>query len=171
MDVLCQSYMKGMNVFMFRFQSACGKTGKLVAARLLPGCDVIEGIEAVCREHGIKHAYVSCFGSFARAGYMYLVPSPQAKVGAGYGAVNRCDGPVEFLNGTGVVCQNAGNYDTHFHATMCDKDGRVFGGHLVKGENPALTTVDLVVIESESVQMLRTADEETGLTQFYPVAD
>ncbi|SBV95426.1 conserved hypothetical protein [uncultured Eubacteriales bacterium] len=156
---------------MFRFQSACGKTGKLVAARLLPGCDVIEGIEAVCREHGIKHAYVSCFGSFARAGYMYLVPNPQAKVGAGYGEVNRCDGPVEFLNGTGVVCQNAGNYDTHFHATMCDKDGRVFGGHLVKGENPALTTVDLVVIESESVQMLRTADEETGLTQFYPVAD
>lgn len=35
---------------------------------------------------------------------MNLVPKEDAKVGAGYGDVLQKDGPVEFLNGTGVVC-------------------------------------------------------------------
>lgn len=63
---------------MIRFHEACGKTGKAVAARLLPDTDLIEGIEAVCEKNNIKHAYVSCFGSFKRTGYMYLVPKPEA---------------------------------------------------------------------------------------------
>lgn len=155
---------------MTRVTTACGTVGKAVAVRILPGTDLIEGIEAACIEHDIKHAYVSCFGSFERTGYMYLVPKPEAKVGAGYGDVLTKEGPVEFLNGTGVVCQNDGAYDTHFHATMCDKEGTVFGGHIVKGTTPALTTVDLVILEIADVQMLRAYDEETDLTQFVPVA-
>lgn len=155
---------------MIRFNEACGRTGKTVAARLLPNTDLIEGIEAVCIKNNIKHAYVSCFGSFSKCGYMYLVTKPDAKVGAGYGDVIKCDGPIEFLNGTGVVCQNSGNYDTHFHATMCNETGKVFGGHVVKGYTPALTTVDLVIIEILDIEMLRVSDEETALTQFLPKA-
>lgn len=153
---------------MIRFNDACGKTGKAVAARLLPNTDLIEGIQAVCEKNEIKYAYVSCFGSFAKCGYMYLVPKADAKIGAGYGAVLECDGPIEFLNGTGVVCQNADKYDIHFHAVMCDQTGKVFGGHIVKGRTPTLTTVDLIIIEIEDVEMLRGSDEETALTQFFP---
>lgn len=151
-----------------RVQFAAGTVGKSVAARLLPGTDLLTGIEEVCRQNGILHASVAnCFGSFQSAGYLYLVPK-DSKVGAGYGDVNRVDGPVEFLNGTGVVCQRDGQYDTHFHATMCDKEGKVFGGHMLKGQNPVLTTVDLVINEIKDVQMLRKYDEETDLTQFDP---
>ena len=153
---------------MIRFEDACGKAGKVIPARLLPGTDLIEGIEAVCEKNNVKHAYVTCFGSFDAAGYMYLVPKPEAKVGAGYGDVIKKEGPIEFLNGTGVVCQNDNKYDTHFHATMCDQTGTVFGGHIVKGTTPALTTVDLVVMEITDVKMLRAYDEETALTQFVP---
>lgn len=152
-----------------RIQDACGEAGKVVAVRLLPGTDLIEGIEEACKKNDIKYAYATCFGSFASVGYMYLVPKPEAKVGAGYGDVIKQDGPIEFLNGTGVVCQKDGQYDTHFHATMCDKTGTVFGGHMVKGYNPTLTTVDLILIETSGVQMLRVADEETALTQFLPI--
>lgn len=151
-----------------RIQDACGTAGKVVAVRLLPGTDLIEGIEEACKKNNIKYAYATCFGSFASVGYKYLVPQPEAKVGAGYGDVIKADGPIEFLNGTGVVCQNDGKYDTHFHATMCNKDGVVFGGHMVKGYNPTLTTVDLILIETAGIQMLRVADEETALTQFLP---
>lgn len=153
---------------MTRFHDACGKTGKIVAARLLPDTDLIEGIEFVCEKNNIKYAYVSCFGSFKKCGYMYLVPKLDAKVKAGYGDVIQQEGPVEFLNGTGVVCQNIDAYDTHFHATMCDKEGQVFGGHIVKGYTPVLTTVDLVIMEIEDIKMLRVYDEETALTQFLP---
>lgn len=153
---------------MIRFHDACGKTGKVIAARLLPDTDLIEGIEAVCEKNDIKYAYVSCFGSFKTCGYMYLVPMMDAKVKAGYGDIIQQEGPVEFLNGTGVVCQNKNAYDTHFHATMCNKEGHVFGGHIVKGYTPVLTTVDLVIMEIENVEMLRVSDEETALTQFLP---
>lgn len=153
---------------MIRFHDACGSTGKTIAARLLPNTDLIEGIEAVCEKNGVKHASVSCFGSFSKCGYMYLVPKAESKIGVGYGAVIECDGPIEFLNGTGVVCQNSGKYDVHFHATMCDKTGKVFGGHIVKGRTTTLTTVDLVIIEIAGIEMLRVSDEETALTQFFP---
>ena len=156
---------------MIRIQDACGKTGKALAVRLLPDTDLIEGIEEACRKNGIRHAYVTCFGSFKQCGYMYLVPKEDAKVKAGYGDVITRNGPVEFLNGTGVVCQNNDQYDTHFHATMCDRYGTVFGGHIVEGTTPALTTVDLIVLEIQDVKMLRVADEETALTQFYPIQD
>mgnify|MGYP000040225186 CR=1 FL=1 len=80
---------------------------------------------------------------------MNLVPKEDAKVGAGYGDVLQKDGPVEFLNGTGVVCQNNNDYDTHFHATMCDAPGQVFGGHIVKGYTPTLTTLILLFLRSK----------------------
>ena len=49
---------------MIRFKEACGNAGKVVAARLLPDTDLIEGIEEICKSNQIKYAYVSCFGSF-----------------------------------------------------------------------------------------------------------
>jgi Predicted DNA-binding protein with PD1-like DNA-binding motif len=148
---------------------ATGTVGKSIAARLLPGTDLLLGIEEICRQNGVLYASIAnCFGSFQRAGYLYLVPQQDAKVGAGYGEIKRVEGPVEFLNGTGVVCQRDGKYDIHFHATMCDKEGKVFGGHMVIGENPVLTTVDLVINEIKDVQLLRNYDEETDLIQFDP---
>ena len=153
---------------MIRLIDACGNIGKTLAVRLLPGTDLIEGMEDACKKHNIKHAYVSCFGSFSKVGYMYLVPKKEVKMKAGYGEVIEKEGPIEFLNGTGVVCQKEGCYDTHFHATMCDQTGTVFGGHIVKGTTTALTTVDLIIIELEKVEMLRTFDEETELVQFLP---
>ena len=67
---------------MIRFNEACGNAGKVVAARLLPDTDLIEGIEEICKSNQIKYAYVSCFGSFKKCGYMYLVPKSTAKVKA-----------------------------------------------------------------------------------------
>ena len=151
-----------------RVQYAAGTIGKCVAARILPGTDLLTGIEKACEENGIAYASVTCFGSLEKAGYLVLVPNPKAKIGAGYGDMFKVPGPVEFLNGVGVVCQKDGKYDIHFHATMCDKEGKVFGGHIVKGENPVLTTVDMVIYEISGAKLLRKYEAETDLTQFSP---
>lgn len=154
-----------------RVQYATGEIGKTVAGRLLPGTDLITGIEEICKANDITYASITnCFGSFQEAAYMYLVPQEESVVGAGYGELFVADGPVEFLNGTGVVCQRDGDYDTHFHATMCDKEGKVFGGHMVKDKTPVLTTVDLVINEVKHVHMYRDYDKETELIQFNPKA-
>lgn len=152
-----------------RFQYANGMIGKCIPARLLPGSDLLSGIEEICKQNDIKNGYVSCIGSLQKAGYMYLVPNEDVKMKAGYGDVIFKEGPIEFLNGTGFICQRDGMYDIHFHATLCDSKGTVFGGHMVKNENLALTTLDIIIYGINGVDMLRVSDKETQLIQFYPV--
>ncbi len=96
------------------------------------------------------------------------MPQEKSSIGVGYGDLKVKQGPIEFLQGTGVVCRRDDAFDTHFHGTMCDQDGNVFGGHLVKGENPVIT-VDLVLTEIDGVDFYRKYDEETNGNQFYPV--
>ena len=150
-----------------RVNYACGTPGKMIAERILPGTDPLTGLEEICNKNGVKYGAVNCFGSFSAAGYMYLVPM-DAKVGAGYGDVIKKDGPIEFLSGTGIITQtDKGVTELHFHGTMCDKEGTVFGGHIVKGQCPVLTTVDVVIQEATGVEMIRKYDEETDLTQVF----
>lgn len=152
-----------------RVQFAKGSVGKTIVARLLPGTDLISGIEEICRANDIKHAsIINCFGSFQKAGYVYLVEKPDSKIRAGYGDIIRKDGPIEFLNGTGIVCQRHAEFETHIHGTMCDQEGVVFGGHLIKGENNVLT-VDLILKELKDMEVLRRFDIETGGHQLYPI--
>lgn len=151
-----------------RTHYAVGKTGKTIAARLLPGTDLLTGIEDICKENQIKYAsIINCFGSFQETGYLYLVPKPESPVGAGYSDLMTATGPIEFLNGTGIVCQRDNQFEIHLHGTMCDQEGQVFGGHMVKGQNPVIT-VDLILIEIQDMELNRTFDEETGGYQLYP---
>lgn len=152
-----------------RAHLAEGFEGKTVVARLLPGTDLLSGIEEVCRANQMKYATISsCFGSLKKAGYVYLVEKPETNIGAGYGELISRNGPIEFLNGTGIVCQRDDQFETHIHGTMCDHNGAVFGGHLIKGENKVLT-VDLVLKEIKNMTVLRSFDSETGGYQLYPL--
>lgn len=152
-----------------RANYAVGKLGKVVSARLVYGTDLLEGIEELCKVNGIQSATIlSCFGSFQRSGFVYLVPNEDSPIGVGYNNLVVKEGPIEFLQGTGVVCQRDGQFETHFHGTICDQNGNIFGGHFIKGENPVIT-VDLVLAETVDMEFKRQFDEETGANQFYPV--
>ncbi|MGB3101864.1 MAG: DUF296 domain-containing protein, partial [Psychrobacillus psychrotolerans] len=99
---------------------------------------------------------------------VYLIPNKDSPIGVGYNNLVVKEGPIEFLQGTGVVCQRDGQLETHFHGTICDQNGHIFGGHFMKGENPVIT-VDLVLAETIGMDFQRKFDEETGANQFYPV--
>lgn len=155
-----------------RVQAEEGNVTKCLPSRILPGTDLIQGIEALCKKYGISYGYVSCIGSLQNASYRYLVKNSSVKMNVGYGDAIYKQGPIEFLNGTGFICLNEnGEFDIHFHATMCDQNGVVFGGHMVRGENLALTTLDVMIFEVANMQMIRKYDEETDLTQFFPSKD
>ncbi|WP_033542945.1 PPC domain-containing DNA-binding protein [Planococcus sp. CAU13] len=152
-----------------RIQYAAGSLGRSIAARLLPGTDLLTGIEELCRENGISYAQIStCFGSLQQSGYYYLVPDSSANLGASYGELQEVAGPIEFLNGTGLVCKRAQEFDIHLHGTIADQNGSVFGGHFVKGKNPVYT-VDLMLTEVLGMSLTRAHDEESGVNQLYPV--
>lgn len=153
-----------------RYKAAQGNLGKVVAARLQPGTDLIEGIEKICADHGIEYAFVTCsVGSLQKSTLLLATPNEDAKIKISYGAPIEVPGPIEFLGGQGVVCKGEkGERLTHFHAILSDKLGKVYGGHAIKGRNPALVTIDLVVIEVKGIKFIRRYDEETGFINFSP---
>jgi hypothetical protein len=153
-----------------RYKAAVGKLGRVVAARLLPGTDIVEGIEKVCDDYEIQYAFIGCsIGSLKKATFMYVVPKPEAKVNAAYSDPLEIPGPIEFLGGFGVICEGEdGERLTHFHGTVSDRLDHVYGGHFLKGKNPILVTMDLVIVGVEGVRFLRRYDSETDLVNFSP---
>lgn len=154
---------------IMRVQSVEGSSGRTLVARLLPGTDMLEGIEEVCRRHHVKYAAVACaVGCFKQATFVYPIPQAGAQIGIVYSDPVVLEGPIEFLGGQGIICQSDdGKYLIHFHGSASDKDMRIWGGHLVTG-NVVLATLDLVINEICGVNMVRRFDEETGFVQFSP---
>ncbi|EON73911.1 PPC domain-containing DNA-binding protein [Lysinibacillus sphaericus] len=154
-----------------RVNYGVGSFGRVISARILMGTDIVEGIEAVCEENGIESAtIVSCIGSFLKSSFVYLVPDETAKINVRFSEIIEKEGPLEFIQGSGVVCKRDGIYETHFHGSMSDQWGCVSGGHLIKGGSPVITA-DVVLAEVQGVQHFRRLDEETGHVQFYPLEE
>jgi predicted DNA-binding protein with PD1-like motif len=136
--------------------------------RVLPGSDVIEGIEEACQKLGIKAgAIISCIGSLQRASVMIAVPLNN-KVGTGYSEPIKLEGPLELLSGQGTIGQDKeGEIITvHMHGVVSDKEGRLHGGHLVKGENPVLITCEVMLARIEGIPIVRGYDPEVDMQLF-----
>jgi predicted DNA-binding protein with PD1-like motif len=147
-------------------QTAEGSTGRTIVVRLLPGTDVLEGIEEACRKYEIKDAVIACsIGCLKKATFIYAVPREGTKVGIAFNDPTVVDGPIEYLGGQGIVYKlESGEYIIHLHGAISDKDMRVYGAHFVPG-NIVLTTLDLVINELIGVPMTRRFDEEIGFYQ------
>ncbi len=146
-----------------------GKLNKLVMIRVLPGSDIIEGIEETCQVHDIKcGAICSCIGSLQKASFLIAVPLKN-KVGAGYSTPIDINGPLELLSAQGTIGreQNGGLF-IHMHGLLSDQDGSVHGGHLIKGKNPVLITCEIMISQVEGVDMLRTYDPDVDMEVFIP---
>ena len=61
------------------------------------------------------------------------MPDATAPIQVRFSDVIEKEGPLEFIQGSGVVCKRDGGYETHFHGSMSDQWGVVSGGHLIKG--------------------------------------
>jgi len=153
-----------------RALSVEGSVSRTIVGRLLPGTDMLNGIEAVCQRHQVKYGFISCaIGALVEATYIYPIPEEGAKVGIVYSDPVALEGPIEFLGGQGVICQSEqGEYRIHLHGSASDKEMRVWGGHFVPSGNIVLATLDFIIQEVSGMEMLRKFDEETGFEQFKP---
>lgn len=153
-----------------RYQAVPARTGRTVVGRLLPGTDLLEGIEAICREHGIKYGYVDCaIGCFKKVAFVHAVPSADTASGIAYTQPVTLAGVLEFFGGSGVICQtDSGEYNIHLHGSFCDEHAQVRGGHFLAGGNIVVTTLDFVISEIAGAKLLRRFDPETGFVQFSP---
>lgn len=155
-----------------RIQMTVSKKGRRVIGRLLPGTDLITGIEAMCHKGGVSSGSIlSVLGSLAEAQIVYAVPDESGKVGIRYHDPVKIEGPLELLACQGVVGQtDAGELSVHLHGLMSNSAMTVCGGHFLADGNPVLATAEIVIQENSDVRTIREQDDETGfaLFKFYP---
>ena len=153
-----------------RAKHVCGKFGRIVPLRLLPGTDLMNGLKKVCEDNGVRYGTIlTAIGSLRKLTTQVLVPNEKAKMGAAYTEPSTIPGPIEILGIQGVIFEtDTGEVALHLHGIFCDKDGKTYGGHLVPGENPILATLDAVIGEIADVKLIRRYDEETELGLFSP---
>ena len=148
-----------------------GHLSRVVMIRVLPGSDIIEGIEEVCHNLDIKSGSItSCIGSLQRASFLIAVPM-NSKIGAGYSDPKVLEGPLELLSGQGSIGQEeGGEIFIHLHGVISDKNGNVQGGHFIRGENPVLITCEVALIQVEGIHMIRAYDPEVDMKVFLSTA-
>jgi len=148
---------------------SAGNLSKVVMLRVLPGSDIIEGIEETCRDLHINGGAITCcIGSLQRASFLIAVPLNN-KIGAGYSEPKTVDGPLEFLSAQGMIGEEKdGGLFVHLHGILSDKNGDVCGGHLIRGGNPVLITCEIMISTVEGIRMKRRYDPETEMKLLIP---
>jgi predicted DNA-binding protein with PD1-like motif len=122
------------------------------AFRLTPGTDLLEALERLTVEHGLRAGLIlTCVGSLSEA----RLRMPGA---IGEPDVFRTfDGPMEIVSLTGTLCPDG----LHVHIGLARRDGVCVGGHVVHGCTVS-TTAELVIGELPHLQFRRPLDPATG---------
>jgi predicted DNA-binding protein with PD1-like motif len=153
-----------------RARYAVGQAGRVIVARLLPGTDLVATIGEICAEHDIRAGVVlGSLGTLQRARLLTVARVPTHKSGVGYSDPLLLEGPIEFINGQGIISElEDGTIFVHFHGTITDTEMRLYAGHFDPVGNPVLSTMDITIVETIGVHVRRELDPETELVLNYP---
>lgn len=151
-----------------RTQVVSSIRGRFITGRLLPGSDLLSGIEKICKDNNVSYGGIlSAIGSFSKVRYLYVQPDDKAKTGIKYGAPIVYEGAVELLTGQGMIgLDDEDNISVHFHGVMVNTKGEIIGGHFVKYGNIVLATIELTIMELTDMELRRRFDTETDFPLF-----
>ena len=155
-----------------RVSVVAGKQGRVVLARILRDTDLHAGILEICATTGIvTGAIVTAIGSLRKAEVSWAIPSEKTRRGSERMSPVQIEGPVEVLSAQGVVCVADPDMPViHLHGVVCDAKGQVRGGHLLSGNNPVHSTMDVVVMEIDGARIEAEYDAEIDLVLPAPKA-
>ena len=151
-----------------RTQAMVSKNGRTIIGRILPGTDLIGGIEKICQDNHLAYGtIVAAIGSLSRGEFAYALPDKNTKMGVKYSDPTTVEGPLELLACQGMIGLTIeGDLSVHLHGLMSDSDMKVYGCHFLNNANPVLVTVEILIHEHEGVRMVREQDIETGFPLF-----
>lgn len=152
------------------FVDSKGTLGRVVMARILPGCNLISSIEEVCEKNDIEYGVIStCIGSLENASFVYAVPREGEYFGFAYSDPVNIKGPIELLSGEGLVGKNdKGKFQIHLHAMLSDSEMKIYGGHFLDDGNDVAATTEVVITELKGMEVRRDYHEESGFFFFEP---
>ena len=115
-----------------------GRLGRLCTLRLRPNEDLVEAIEAFCREAKLQRAVLrSAVGSLNDA-VLEIAGRQQEVKGPG----------LEIFIASGEVAADpSGRPRARLSGAVCDSEGRVTGGRFVSGRNFVCITAELLLQE------------------------
>jgi predicted DNA-binding protein with PD1-like motif len=146
------------------FMSSEAKMGRVIVGRIMPGIDLVTGIEEICRKHGVRQAMIAgTIGSVVNPHFDWA-STAEARPGTGHTSSRKIEGAGSLISGQGLVCRNEGSseLDVHLHCTVTDPSGAVYGGHFPKGTVQVLSTTDVTMIEITGVKLIRRPHPVTG---------
>lgn len=129
--------------------------GAVFMGRMSRGEDLLETLEQVAKDAGVRLGRIEALGAVERAKLAYY-----DQVKRRYETLT-VDGPSEITNLTGNVSIRDGAPMVHAHVTLADEAGRAFGGHLLAGTPVFACEFCLQALEGPVLE--RGYDESTGL--------
>lgn len=150
--------------------AAVGKIGRVMAARLLPGQDVVESIIALIKSNEIASGTITAIGSLRSAKVVWAGSMEFGDNPMDVAVFHEMPGPVELGVSNGVFgTDEDGEVVVHVHGLIMDKDGNMRCGNLLPGSAPVLATVELTIQEFEGLELKPTVDPEWKHKFLHPV--
>lgn len=146
------------------FVSEVATMGRVIVGRILPGSDLVTGIEAICKKHNVRQAaIVGTIGSVVDVQFDWA-STTENRPETGRTSHMSIEGAGSLIGGQGLVCQSedGSELDVHLHCTVTDPRGAVYGGHFPKGTVPVLSTTDVTLIEITGIKLIRRPDPVSG---------
>ena len=153
-------------------QSAVGRPGRIVLARLTPGMEVMGSIVELIKTHGLKSGTVTAIGSLKGATVLYPKAMEWEDDPMEVAVHHTKEGPVELGVGHGVFgTDEEGEVSVHLHALIMDRDGDLRTGNLIPGSAEVLATVELTIQEVEGAVFKPTLHPEWNFKFLIPNQD
>lgn len=128
----------------------------IIVKRLGPDADIYQELKTLCTELNLQAAVIlSLVGSLKEACLRFADAASGSKLA----------GPLEIVSATGTLAVSG----MHVHASVSDKKGKTYGGHLLPG-NLVYTTCEIVIHDfSSEWKFERVLDMTTGYPELVGV--
>ncbi len=146
---------------MERFEIGKGESPHIAFIRIFKGADLIPAVKKAFLESGFLTARISgAIGSMESVNYTFI------SEGGKYRPPIVKKGFFELLCASGFISVASYDVEFHIHAVFADKDGAVFGGHLLESGNIVCATCELTLTEIKGVAIRKEFDKESGFVIF-----
>lgn len=131
------------------------KAGRVLAGRIGKGADLLDALQAVCREANVRLGRVEAIGAVERGRIGYY--DQKARAYAFQDVPHAC----EIVSLLGNVSVKDGESFVHAHVALAPAGGRTIGGHLAAGT--VVFACEYLVQELAGPELARAHDGATGL--------
>ncbi|QLK48858.1 DUF296 domain-containing protein [Vibrio owensii] len=124
---------------------------EVIAVRLTKGMDLKLSLAKLVEQHGIKAGSIaSCVG---------CVSDLNLRLAGAESTLTKQE-PFEIVSVMGTLTPE----HQHVHISVSDREGRVWGGHLLEG-TVIDTTAELIIHSYSELEFTRAMDDSTGYTE------